>query len=160
MEQGKLQVYYGNGQGKSSAALGNAIRAAGNGKRVYIVQFMKEQNNIDLIARLEPEVKVFRFERCVECFQDLSDEQKEEEKQNIINGLNFAKKALVTEECDLLVLDEILGVVEEGMTTEEELLNVLKARSLFTSVILTGTNLPESIKDFADEVMNIVSEKP
>ena len=96
----------------------------------------------------------------MECFQDLSDEQKEEEKQNIINGLNFAKKALVTEECDLLVLDEILGVVEEGMTTEEELLNVLKARSLFTSVILTGTNLPESIKDFADEVMNIVSEKP
>jgi cob(I)alamin adenosyltransferase len=108
---------------------------------------------------LEPEVKIFRFERGQECFQDLSEEQKREEKQNIINGLNFAKKALVTEECDLLVLDEVLGVVEEGMATEEELLNVLKARSLFTSVILTGTNLPEQIADFADEVMNIVAEK-
>ena len=159
MEQGKLQVYYGAGQGKSSAALGNAIRAAGNGKRVYIVQFMKELGNADFIARMEPELKVFRFERCAECFHDLSPEKQEEEKQNIVNGLNFAKKALVTEECDLLVLDEILGVVEEGMTTEEELLQVLKARSLFTSVILTGTNLPEGIRGVADDVMNIVPEK-
>lgn len=160
MEQGRVQVYYGTGQGKSSAALGNAIHAAGNGKTVYIVQFMKEQSNAELISRLEPEIKIFRFERSAVGFMDLTPEQKEEEKQNIVNGLNFAKKALVTEECDLLILDEILGVVEEGMTTEEELLNVLQAKSLFTSVILTGTNLPKGIGDFADDVMNIVPEKP
>lgn len=159
MEKGIIQVYYGEGQGKSSAALGNAIRRVGEGKNAYIIQFMKGQLNSDVLARLEPEVKLFRFERCSEGFDSLSEEEKKEQKINIQNGLNFAKKALVTGECDILVLDEVLGLVGEGMATTEQIVEVLKAKSLYTSVVLTGRSCLKEIYEMADNVLNIVPEK-
>lgn len=159
MEKGRIQIYYGEGRGKSSAALGNAIRGAGDGKSAYVVQFMKGQLNSEFLKRLEPEVKVFRFERCAEGFDSLSEEEKQEQKMNIQNGLNFAKKALVTGECDVLVLDEVLGLVGEGMSTVEQIVEILRAKSLYTEVILTGRTCPKEIYEIADSVLNIVPEK-
>ena len=159
MEKGIIQIYYGEGQGKTSAALGNAIRKASNGQSAYVVQFMKGQLDTEYLTRLEPEVKVFRFERCSEGFDALDEAEKQEQKQNIQNGLNFAKKALVTGQCDMLVLDEVLGLVKEGMATEDQILEVLQAKSLYTDVILTGRDSLPRVFDMADNILNIVPEK-
>lgn len=159
MDKGIIQIYYGEGQGKTSAALGNAIRKASNGQSAYVVQFMKGQLDTEYLTRLEPEVKVFRFERCSEGFDALDEAEKQEQKQNIQNGLNFAKKALVTGQCDMLVLDEVLGLVKEGMATEDQILEVLQAKSLYTDVILTGGDSLPRVFDMADNILNIVPEK-
>lgn len=159
MDKGIIQIYYGEGQGKTSAALGNAIRKASNGQSAYVVQFMKGQLDTEYLTRLEPEVKVFRFERCSEGFDALDEAEKQEKKQNIQNGLNFAKKALVTGQCDMLVLDEVLGLVKEGMATEDQILEVLQAKSLYTDVILTGRDSLPRVFDMADNILNIVPEK-
>lgn len=159
MEKGLIQVYYGQGRGKTSAALGNAIRSASTGKSAYFVPFLKGQVDTEFLSRLEPELKVFRFERRGEVFENLTEEEKQEEKANIQNGLNFAKKALVTGECDVLVLDEVLGVVRHGIATEEDILNVLRAKSPYTTVILTGNKIFPGIMEMADSVLNIVPEK-
>ena len=159
MDKGIIQIYYGEGQGKTSAALGNAIRKASNGQSAYVVQFMKGQLDTEYLTRLEPEVKVFRFERCSEGFDALDEAEKQEQKQNIQNGLNFAKKALVTGQCDMLVLDEVLGLVKEGMATEDQILEVLQAKSLYTDVILTGRDSFPRVFDMADNILNIVPEK-
>ena len=159
MDKGIIQIYYGEGQGKTSAALGNAIRKASNGQSAYVVQFMKGQLGTEYLTRLEPEVKVFRFERCSEGFDALDEAEKQEQKQNIQNGLNFAKKALVTGQCDMLVLDEVLGLVKEGMATEDQILEVLQAKSLYTDVILTGRDSLPRVFDMADNILNIVPEK-
>lgn len=159
MDKGIIQIYYGEGQGKTSAALGNAIRKASNGQSAYVVQFMKGQLDTEYLTRLEPEVKVFRFERCSEGFDALDEVEKQEQKQNIQNGLNFAKKALVTGQCDMLVLDEVLGLVKEGMATEDQILEVLQAKSLYTDVILTGRDSLPRVFDMADNILNIVPEK-
>ena len=159
MDQGIIQIYYGEGHGKTSAALGNAIRKASNGQSAYVVQFMKGQLDTEYLTRLEPEVKVFRFERCSEGFDALDEAEKQEQKQNIQNGLNFAKKALVTGQCDMLVLDEVLGLVKEGMATEDQILEVLQAKSLYTDVILTGRDSLPRVFDMADNILNIVPEK-
>lgn len=159
MDKGIIQIYYGEGQGKTSAALGNAIRMASNGQSAYVVQFMKGQLDTEYLTRLEPEVKVFRFERCSEGFDALDEAEKQEQKQNIQNGLNFAKKALVTGQCDMLVLDEVLGLVKEGMATEDQILEVLQAKSLYTDVILTGRDSLPRVFDMADNILNIVPEK-
>ena len=159
MDKGIIQIYYGEGQGKISAALGNAIRKASNGQSAYVVQFMKGQLDTEYLTRLEPEVKVFRFERCSEGFDALDEAEKQEQKQNIQNGLNFAKKALVTGQCDMLVLDEVLGLVKEGMATEDQILEVLQAKSLYTDVILTGRDSLPRVFDMADNILNIVPEK-
>ena len=81
MDKGIIQIYYGEGQGKTSAALGNAIRKASNGQSAYVVQFMKGQLDTEYLTRLEPEVKVFRFERCSEGFDALDEAEKQEQKQ-------------------------------------------------------------------------------
>ena len=158
-KNGVIQVYYGKGFGKSSAALGNAVREASHGKTVYFIQFLKGQIQSGYLSRLEPEVKTFRFESSLNGFDTLNDEEKQEEKANIRNGLNFAKKALSTGECDILVLDEIMGAVEEGVVTIDEVMDVLSSKGATTSVILTGRVLPEEIRQIADEVYDLVPEK-
>lgn len=159
MEKGTIQVYYGSGQGKSAAALGNAIRFASEGKNTIIIQFLKSEDNLDYFEKLEPEIKLFRFERSKEGFANLTDEQKQEEKINILNGLNYAKKVLGTGECDLLILDELLGVIDEGIMTEQDIIDVLAGKSINTNVILTGLNMTPGLFEIADSVLNIKPEK-
>lgn len=159
MEKGTIQIYYGAGQGKTSAALGHALRRASEGKKAYIIQFLKCQMNTDYLQRCEPEIKLFRFERTKEGFDELSDEQKQEQRINIQNGLNYAKKVLCTGECDLLVLDEVLGLIEEGMAEEQDIIDVLKNKSLATNVILTGYNITPGLFEVADSVLNVRPEK-
>lgn len=159
MEKGNIVVYYGNGQGKSAAALGNAIRYASQGKTTTIIQFLKSETNADYLSKLEPEIKLFRFERSKEDFMHLSDEQKQEEILNIQNGLNYAKKVLGTGESDLVILDEILGVLDEGIVSEQDILSALEGRSISTNVILTGLTITQGIIEIADSVLNVKPEK-
>ena len=159
MEKGTIQVYYGSGQGKSAAALGNAVGFASQGLKAIIIQFLKSETNSEYFEKLEPEIKLFRFERSKDGFESLTDEQKQEEKINILNGLNYAKKVLGTGECELLVLDEILGVVDEGIVSEEDIMEALEGRAINTNVILTGLNITPGIFEIADSVLNVKPEK-
>ena len=159
MEKGIVQIYHGSGQGKSAAALGNALRLASQGENTIIIQFLKSEINTDYFEKLEPEIKLFRFERSKESFSELTEEQKQEEKINILNGLNYAKKVLGTGECKLLILDEILGVIDEGIISEQDVLSALEGRSSNTSIILTGLNITPGLFEVADNVLNLQPEK-
>ena len=154
MDKGYVQVFCGKGDGKSSAAFGKGLIAAGEGKNVIIVQFLKEQigSETPFFKRLEPEIKLFRFEKSAACFNELSKEDRLEEITNIRNGLNYAKKVLTTGECDLLVLDEVLGLIDRGIIDVAELLPILEARSEDVSLLLTGIVLPDVIKKYVDTI--------
>lgn len=161
LEKGSVQIYYGEGRGKTTAALGNALRAAGEGKTVVIVQFLKGKRgaNLDYLLRLEPEIRIFRFEKSEGYYNDLSEEAKNEEKMNMKNGLNYAKKVLVTGECNVLILDEILGLVDNGVISAEELEAVLQAKTDDVEIIMTGRILEDSLRDYAAEIYHISAEK-
>lgn len=161
MEKGIIQIYYGDGRGKSTAALGNAIHAASEGKNIVIVQFLKGKMNDEqnFLERLEPEIKIFRFEKSEESYEELNEEQKQEAAINIKNGLNYARKVLATGECDLLVLDEILGVIDNGLVSKEDMKAVIDAKSDEADLILTGRVLDDDLREYADEIYKIVSEK-
>ncbi len=159
MDKGRVVAYCGDGIGKTSAALGNGIKAAGEGKQVYVIQFMKGQLSNDFLDKLEPEIKIFRFEQSVGSFDEMTALEKEEERKNYINALNFAKKALTTGECDILILDEVLGVIEERMASEEDVLEVIRSKSLFADIILTGRNITKEVKSVCDTVYIISKEK-
>lgn len=161
MEHGNIVVYYGQGKGKTSSALGHAIRCAGQGKSVIIIQFLKEkhEDEISFIRRLEPEIKFFRFEKSGGNYDELSEEEKREEYMNIRNGCNFARKVLVTGECSVLILDEFLGLLANQVISADELEALLEAKTEETEVIFTGRLMDESIKKYADEIYCIRSEK-
>lgn len=160
MEKGSLYIYTGEGKGKSQAALGRAMQVAMAGGRVVLIQFLKGKGpeNSEFLRRLEPELKVFCFEKSDENFEELSEMRKQDEISNIRNGIGFAKKVLSTGECDLLILDEVLGLVEKGILETEDLKNLLECRGSM-DIILTGINLSDEICVLADEVSKIETVK-
>lgn len=161
MKQGQIYVYSGDGHGKSPAALGKAVMMAAAGKSVVIIQFLKEKGLGDsaFLSRLEPEIKIFRFEKSDRNFFELPEDKQTEEIINIKNGINFAKKVLATGECDLLIMDEVLGLVDNGIITVEDLKNLLEAKDDETDIIMTGISLNDEICMLADEVSRIETLK-
>ena len=160
MDRGNVYIYTGDGHGKSPAAWGRAVQAAAEGKKVVIIQFLKGKSmtNSEFLRRMEPEIKLIQFEKSEENFEELSEEKKQEEIFNIRNGLNYAKKVLTVAECDLLIMDEVLGLVDNGILSKEELTALIDARH-DTDVILTGVRLDDEICILADEVSKIETVK-
>ncbi len=160
MGKGMIYIYTGDGRGKSPAALGRAVQAAAEGQAVVIIQFLKGKglSDSEFIRRLEPEIKLFHFEKSDENYAELSDEKKKEEIRNIRNGINFARKVLMTGECDLLILDEVLGLIEKDIITVDDLKALIECHGE-TNVILTGISLKDEICMLADEVSKIETVK-
>ena len=157
MESGNVQIYYGDGRGKSTAALGYALQAASAGKNVFVIQFLKGRGlaESEFLKRLEPEIKIFRFEKSEENFVNLSEERKTEECQNIRNGLNFAKKVMNTNECSLLIMDEVLGLIDNGIISVDELKTLLASKPEEMDIIMTGITLNDDVCILADEVTKV-----
>lgn len=161
MDTGLVRIYYGDGHGKTAAALGYALAAASMGETVFVIHFLKGRTAMEseYIRRLEPELKVFHFEKSEVSYEELSETEQQEERINMKNGVNFARKVLGTAECDLLVLDEILGVIDHGVITKEDIEALFKARAEGIRVILTGRSLPDYLREYADEIYEIHTEK-
>ncbi|MEF9940388.1 MAG: cob(I)yrinic acid a,c-diamide adenosyltransferase [Clostridium sp.] len=154
MDKGKVQVICG-GCGKSSMALGKGILALTQHKKVIMIQFLKgslSSDSAETMKRLEPDMKVFRFEKLGDYFEKLTDKQKHEEELNIFNGINFAKKVLTTGECDVLILDEILGILDQQIITSADLENLLSFREEDVDLILTGKVFPKELADHVDSI--------
>ena len=158
MSTGRLEVICGeDSSGKTAMALGRALQALTEQKTVIVIQFLKGSEK-----RHRPPfwmmhgiyIEFDRFEKSDRYFAELSDAEKKDEQINIRNGLNYAKKVLTTEECDLLVLDEALGLVDQNIVTEEELEGLLKCRDQ-VQVIVTGKVLPEGLSRIADKVEKV-----
>lgn len=157
MSTGKIEIICGNGSGKTAMALGRGLQALVKQKTVIVIQFLKgsqKQEDLDVIVRMEPEMKVFRFEKSSCYFEELSETEQREERLNIKNGLNYAKKVLSTGECDLLILDEVLGILDLDIIEEGELKAILDCRGS-VDVILTGKVLPAETGRIADRIDQI-----
>jgi len=156
-EQGKIIIYTGEGHGKTPAALGYALSAAAEGKKVIIIQFLKGRGlgESEFVKRLEPEIRLFRFEKTDEDFEKLTEQQKQDSIANIKNGFAYARKVLSTGECDLLVLDEVLGLVDTGIISEAELKELLGYKNAETTLIMTGISMVDDVCAMADEVSKI-----
>ena len=116
-------------------------------------------------ARLEAEEarrKALLSDDIRQLVEELEDrvtaQEKEEENNNILNALNFARKVIATQECDFLLLDEILGLLDYGIATEEALEEILKLKDDSMHIILTGRVLPEGLRKYADSVTTLTTE--
>ena len=149
---GKIQIFAGKGHGKSPAALGEAVMAAAAGKHVVIIQFLKGKGLIEseLERRLEPELKIFRFEKSAGDFNSWPEEKRKEEARNIRNGIAFARKVLMTGECDLLVLDEPFKGLDETLRE-----NMMALVSKTNAAILLVTHDEEEAAALGCEIIRM-----
>ena len=161
MEKEITEVYCGNGKGKTTLAIGQALRFAAQGKSVIIIQFLKgrERRELDFLEDLDNlDFKIFRFEKMDTCYNDLSEQEKTEERTNILNGLNFARKVIATGECDFLLLAESLGLMDKGLAPVETIIDMLKQKDESMHIVMTGRWLPEALKPYVDSVTTMTTE--
>ena len=152
LEQGLIQVYTGNGKGKTTAALGLALRAVGRGLKVCIVQFIKGggQYGEHLAAdRLAPLLTIHQTGRDGWIFRDKLDP---EDIRIAQESLELARVCLTGGEYDLVILDEINGAVWFGLISVDSVLGLMAAKPQGIELVLTGRSADERVIAVADLV--------
>lgn len=152
LEKGLIQVYTGNGKGKTTAALGQGLRSCGRGLKVCMVQFLKggDTGELHSVEKLHPLFEIFRFEKKRGFFWTLSEQEKQELKQDIEKGFEFIKGIVANNECDVLIIDELLGVLGNKLLEVGDAVKLLKSKPDNMEIIITGRNVPEEIAEAAD----------
>jgi len=158
-EKGLIQVYTGDGKGKSSAATGQAVRAIGHNFKVGFISFFKDPEVFGY-GEYEPlqklGIKTFFFaKKHPHFYKDLSFD---EVRGECLKGVEFIKELFQDQSWDILVLDEINISIRDGFLKEEEVLSLLEAKPQRLELILTGRGATEEIirqADLVSEVKNI-----
>jgi len=153
-----VQVFTGNGKGKTSAALGTVIRALGQGFKVCIVSFMKGDypyGEYETLRRL-PEITVFKFGRI-----DFVDPRNvaEIDKEEARKALNAAREAMLSGKYDIVVLDEVNIAASWGLLELDEVLKLIKDKPEKVELILTGRYASPKLVECADLVTEMVEVK-
>ncbi len=148
--KGYVQVYTGNGKGKSTASFGLALRAVGAGYKVFIGQFLKGQDYSELksFELLAPNVEVVKLGG--ECF--IFGDPSEEDYVMAKEGLALCEKKLTSGEFDIVILDEINVALYFKVITEEDLLALIDKKPEHVELILTGRYASEKVIERADLV--------
>lgn len=148
--QGFVQIYTGNGKGKTTAALGLALRAAGAGLRVYFGQFIKnaDYSEIKALARFADCIMVRQFGRG--CF--LLTEPAPEDRAAARRALEGLSEALTSRDYDLVIADEANVAVALGLIEPDDLVALIDLRPEQVELVLTGRGAPEAVLARADLV--------
>ncbi len=147
-----IQVYTGNGKGKTTAALGQAIRAAGSGLKTFIVMFMKDHpyGEVKSLKKFSEWITVEQYgnDKFVFRKQPPSDKDRAIARQ----ALDRAREVLLSGQYDIVILDEICVTVYFGLLTADDLLPLLDEKPKDVELILTGRYCPQEWIDRADLV--------
>lgn len=176
---GLVQVFTGDGKGKTSSSLGMALRAVGQGLKVYMIQFMKSGDTGELFAvkKYLPDFKIVQFgkdaleDKQVKIFQFDGEGQikpvgpkngkyyiflpDREEQEPSRRALEHAFHVAMSEQYNVLILDEACVALEKGLITNEEMMKLIDEKPEELELVLTGRGCPEAIKERADLVSEI-----
>jgi len=157
--KGYIQVYTGNGKGKTTAALGLALRAAGYKHKVYIGQFLKGQEYGELLSakKLSPYITIEQFGR--KGFIHVTKDPDEEDIKRAKRGLKKCLEAMLSRKYRIIILDEINVAVDLNLIAEEEIHEFLDKRPEDVEIILTGRYAPPSFLKRADLVTEMKEKK-
>ncbi len=152
--QGTVQVYTGDGKGKTTAALGLALRAWGHGARVLVIQFMKGRIDYGELAaaRRLPGFDIEQYGR--ETFVD-RDRPAEEDVALAREALARARQVIAENAYDLVILDEVNVAVDYGLVEAKEILDLVAARPPEMELVLTGRSAPAEFVEAADLVTEV-----
>ena len=164
--RGLIVVYTGNGKGKTSAALGTALRALGHGWRVLVIQFFKGDwpivfGEVEMGKRLAPQLEVLQLGKGFVKY--MGDKKPfEEHLAAAREALQVAQEKIVSGRYDMIILDEILYAIDYAgvqLVSVDDVLGLLAAKPAALHLILTGRNAPQAIVDRADLVTSMEEVK-
>ena len=146
LKKGYIQIYTGNGKGKTTASLGVTLRILGNGGRVFFAQFIKGRVKSSEFEALEKFTPDF-IHKMYGAGRFIKEQPSSEDITLAENGLKECSKALSSGEFDLVVMDELNGAISCGLLNITDIIKVIHVRNPQTELIITGRNAhPELIK--------------
>lgn len=150
--KGLVHIYAGDGKGKTTAALGLGIRAWGRGLKVLLVQFLKgaESGELKALERLSPGFEVLRGENPIKFICDMN--KKELEEAGNVQRKLFGEAVSRIKEgtYDVLIMDELLGVIEDGMLEIQRVIEFINTKPGKTELVITGVRVPKELSELAD----------
>lgn len=151
LEKGLVQVYTGDGKGKTSAAFGAALRAIGHGLKVYIIQFIKggfDYGELHIVEKL-PNLRLAAFGRG----RFVTEVTPQEEDVNLAGkAFDLAREVVQSGEYDIVILDEINVALNLKLVNIDEILQLMKDKPKHVELILTGRRAPRKVIEAADLV--------
>ena len=155
-KRGCVQIYTGNGKGKTTAALGLTLRAVGAGMKVYFGQFIKGRDcaEIEGLRMLGDNVTLDRF-GSGRWIDPSKVELYKEEIELARNGILSVKRAVESGQYQLVVLDEALGAIKRGVLELDDIISIINTKPPMLELIITGRDVPQKLVDVADLVSDI-----
>ena len=154
MERGYIQVYYGDGKGKTTAAVGQAVRAAGAGMSVCFAQFLKSGASCELEGLRSLGIRMISGAQCKFAFQMTEEEKAAARRCNEA----ILDEALILED-DMLVLDEAMDACRLGLLDRDRVLELLREKPQGMELVITGHEPDQEFLDLADYVTEAVCHK-
>lgn len=158
--KGMIHIYTGEGKGKTTAAMGLALRAAGHGKRVLIIQFLKGRDSGEIAALAPfPAIAIRRNSKDYGFFRFLSGEEQQALTAEHDAALHYACEQACAGKCDLLILDEALAAYNLGALDRARLDELLLHKPSDLELVLTGRDAPPHMLPLADYVTELRNVK-
>ncbi len=159
-DKGLIHVYYGYGKGKTTAALGLALRASGQGLKVLILQFLKDTPSGELRQlALLPNITVLRGKAGKMFVRDMDDAGKAAAKEKHDDNLRQADALVRSGDCDLLILDEALDAYQLGLLDETMFSALIVQKPTALELVITGHKPTDWVMEKADYITEMVKQK-
>lgn len=153
INNGLVHVYTGNGKGKTTVALGLALRALGWGLRVLMVQFVKGYRDIGEIRFAEQFGERFEIKQfALDLKRDISEKEVLSRRLEAEQAFEFAEEAVKSGEYDVVVLDELSVAIDYGLVDIERVLRLVREKPRSVELVITGRNAPQQLIEAADYV--------
>jgi cob(I)alamin adenosyltransferase len=151
LEKGFVHLYTGNGKGKTTAALGLAVRAAGAGLRTVMIQFMKGQHysELDALKMYSDMIRIEQYGSPEFCRLD-NEKSVQEHYRLARDAMARSREVIVDDAVDLIILDEIITAYLFKLVTLDEIKALIKDKPLRKELVLTGRGAPEALYEYCD----------
>lgn len=150
MEKGLVHIYTGDGKGKTTAAVGLATRALGQGLRVGFFQFLKSGFSGEMFVLSKSGATFMAPQGSGKFVWEMNDEEKQQCKTQ--QQGNFDRAVQMQEQFDVLVLDEVIGAITTGMLDEADVLEFVKNKPEAMELVMTGRGASEKLLKLADYI--------
>ena len=148
---GLIHLYCGDGKGKTTAAVGLAVRASGAGKRVIFTQFFKDGSSSEVEAlKTLPGIRTIHAQTVKGFYRSMTPEQREQAREDYT--ALFRQVAAAGKDADLLILDEIVSACNRGVVPETLVTDFLRSKPAELEVVLTGRNPSPALMELADYI--------